>query len=172
MKRIPILPLLVFPFLILAGCASAPTEEPSPQTPDESAVPQESLAALPADVDLRITSLAVNCGAAPRPGSCSVNVTVSNEGSDAADGLYGRCVYVFMSDQYHPQQGGVSRHGYGFVLDGYLAAKNRAGYRIRFTPARGSDYHKWECEIDPDNAIHETNEGNNRMSAWMNRPVW
>ena len=35
MRRIPILPLLVFSGLTLAGCASAPSEEPSPPPPDE-----------------------------------------------------------------------------------------------------------------------------------------
>ncbi len=35
MKRIPILPLLVFSGLTLAGCSSTPSEEPSPPTPEE-----------------------------------------------------------------------------------------------------------------------------------------
>ncbi len=160
MRRIPILPLFVFSGLTLAGCASAPTEEPSPQTPDESAVP--------ADVDLQITSLTASCGAVGRQ-TCLVSVTVSNEGSDAAEGFNGRCVYSYGSrdDQNHPLSGQAGSRGFSFVMDGYVAGKSSAAYTARFRPARRRSFHALDCGIDPSNVIPETNEGNN----WSTRSI-
>ncbi|MHC4235345.1 MAG: CARDB domain-containing protein [Planctomycetota bacterium] len=170
MKRIRILPLLVFSGLTLAGCASTPSEEPSPPTPDEPAARQERLAVIPADVDLQITSLTVSCGAVGRQ-TCFVNVTVSNDGSDAAEGFSGRCVYVYGSrdDQDHPLRGRGGSRAYSFVWDGYVAGKSRAAYTASFRPARRRSFHALDCVIDPNNVIPETNEGNNWSSRSINR---
>ncbi len=159
MKRIPILPLLVFSGLTLPGCASAPSEKPSPPPPNESAVP--------AGVDLQITSLTASCGTK----WCWVRVAVSNEGSDAAEGINGGCVYSYGSsyDQTHPLMGDAGSRGLSFVRNGYLEGKSSAAYTGRFRPARRSSFHALDCAIDSNNVIPETNEGNNRRSTWINR---
>ncbi len=161
MKRIPILPLLVFSGPTLAGCASAPSEEPSPPPPD---------AVIPGDVDLQIKSITVSCGAVGRQ-TCLVNVTVSNEGSDTAEGFSGGCVYVYGSrdDQTHPLSGRGGSRKFSFVWDGYVAGKSGAAYTVRFRPARRRSFHALDCVIDPNNVIPETNEGNNWSSRSINR---
>jgi hypothetical protein len=81
-------------------------------------------------------------------------------------------VYSYGSDDdANPPSGGQGGSRYiPLVGGGHVEGTSSASFTGRFREAKGNRaFHALDCRIDPNNLIPETNEQNNRKSAWINR---